>query len=277
MSEVQTSGIKNYIQKISETEILPLEEQERLGKKSMNGCEKSKHKLIQNNLRLVLLIANEYSRYGHPLDDLICEGNLGLVEAVEKYQPELGKLSTYAAFKIKQKIRKFIAEHREIRVPVHMIQRQRHVNAASRELEETLGRKPTTKEVAKKLNLSEVRVNSAIHSSFSFSFMDAPIGEFGKVADVLSDPNSENPLKILTEKNKHSIVLSMVNQLEKRSSEIIKMRFGLEDYDQMTLEEVGQKYGITRERVRQIERKAKIELFDLLKDIDSVFVAGGEN
>lgn len=256
----ERSTIKLYLQEIGKTPLLKPSEEVELAALIQQGDRKAREKMIKANLRLVVKIAHDYSNFGLPLLDLISEGNIGLIKAVERFDPAKGgKLSTYAAWWIKQSIKRALAnQSKTIRLPVHLVDKIARMRRVTAELEEAFGRAPTDEEVAYELEMSVNKVAHLKSVSVRPASLDAPIGdedgtEFG---DLIGDENSINPLDNLQSKNVVSDLNHLIESLDARESEIIRLRFGLGGDKPKTLEEVGEMFGITRERVRQLQNMA---------------------
>jgi RNA polymerase primary sigma factor len=256
----EKSTIKLYLQEIGKTPLLKPSEEVELAALIQQGDHKAREKMIKANLRLVVKIAHDYSNFGLPLLDLISEGNIGLIKAVERFDPAKGgKLSTYAAWWIKQSIKRALAnQSKTIRLPVHLVDKIARMRRTSAELEEALGRAPTDEEVAYEMEMSVNKVAHLKSVSVRPASLDAPVGdedgtEFG---DLIGDENSINPLDNLQSKNVVNDLNSLIESLDARESEIIRLRFGLGGEKPKTLEEVGEMFGITRERVRQLQNMA---------------------
>ncbi|MEM5773814.1 MAG: sigma-70 family RNA polymerase sigma factor, partial [Anaerolineaceae bacterium] len=231
-----------------------LEEQVRM------GLEAREH-LIKANTRLVVSVAKRYTRRGVPFLDLIQEGNLGLMKAVEKYEYRRGfRFSTYATWWIRQTISRAIADQaRTIRVPVHMVDQIRHLYRATHELEQKLGRAPTDEELARLANLPVKKTNWMIRVSWLPLSLDSPINdedEESELGQFIEDQNTPSPLQSTYGKLLGEKIREVLDTLPPRESHVLRLRFGLENGRIHTLEEVGQKFGLTRERIRQIETKA---------------------
>jgi RNA polymerase primary sigma factor len=256
----ERSTIKIYLQEIGKTPLLKPSEEVELAALIQQGDHKAREKMIKANLRLVVKIAHDYANFGLPLLDLISEGNIGLIKAVERFDPAKGgKLSTYAAWWIKQSIKRALAnQSKTIRLPVHLVDKIARMRRMTAELEEALGRAPTDEEIAYEMEMSVNKVAHLKSVSVRPASLDAPVGdedgtEFG---DLIGDENSINPLDNLQSKNVVNDLNSLIESLDARESEIIRLRFGLGGDKPKTLEEVGEMFGITRERVRQLQNMA---------------------
>ncbi len=269
-------GIKEYLHLIGERELLSTAEETDLAQKSFEGDLAARQKLIECNLRLVVSIAKRYKNKGLDLDDLIQEGNAGLIKAVEKFDYTKGyRFSTYATWWIRQAITRAIADKGStIRIPVHMAETINRLNRATRELEHMLGRTPTTQEIAEYMCESEERVfENQKYMQKTVSF-EQPIGEEndGQLSDFIIDKDAKPPEDAAFSDNRRDIVLKAVSSLTPREQLVICLRFGLEDGTPKTLENVGEIFNVTRERVRQIEEKALRKLRNpsrskILKDL----------
>ena len=254
----ERSNLQLYLQEISKTALLTIEDEIRLAKRIRRGDKAARDHMISANLRLVVKIAMDYKDFGLPLLDLISEGNIGLIKAVERFDPRKGgKLSTYAAWWIKQSIKRALAnQSKTIRLPVHLVDKISKMRRMAMKLTEDLGREPTDEELAIELQIPTAKVAHLKSVSVRPASLDAPIGDEGgssTFGEIVGDENAVSPYEGLLEKNLNSDLSSMVNSLDKREAEIIKLRFGLEGRDELTLEEVGRKFHVTRERIRQLE------------------------
>src|ERR1017187_9821300 len=229
-----------------------------LAKRIRRGDKSARDHMIKANLRLVVKIAMDYKDFGLPLLDLISEGNIGLVKAVERFDPRKGgKLSTYAAWWIKQSIKRALAnQSKTIRLPVHLVDKISKMRKTAMAISERLGREPTDEELAMELQIPTSRVAHLKSVSVRPASLDAPVGEDGDSAtfgEIVGDENATSPYDQLRDKNLNLDLHSMVGSLDKREAEIIRMRFGLDGHDELTLEEVGRRFNVTRERIRQLE------------------------
>ena len=256
---VITDPVRMYLKEIGRVSLLTAAEETDLAKRSERGDQKAKDRLISANLRLVVSIAKKYVGRGLTLLDLIEEGNIGLMRAVEKFDWRRGyKFSTYATWWIRQAITRAIADQaRTIRIPVHMVETINRFIRVSRMLMQQLGREPTPEEVAKEMEIEPEKVREIIKVSQQPTSLEAPVGEEkdSTLGDFIPDeeirPEDQASAELL--KTHLSEVLDTLNDREKK---VLKLRFGLEDGRQRTLEEVGKEFGVTRERIRQIEAKA---------------------
>jgi RNA polymerase primary sigma factor len=269
----QTPCLSLYLTEIGKVKLLTPEQEIELANRIKAGDEAAREHMIKANLRLVVKIAREYEGIGLPLMDLIGEGNIGLMKAVERYDPTVGaRLSTYAIWWIKQSIRRALAnQSKTIRLPVHLVWTISKMNQAGRNLQQTLGREATDEEIADKLGIKTSRVTQMRVASIRPASLDARIGDddAGTLADVVEDENVEAPQHRLEEEGMKSRLRELVQSLTPREADIISSRFGLDGKGKKTLEEVGQQFGVTRERVRQIESKALTKLRTKLQRLEN--------
>jgi RNA polymerase primary sigma factor len=257
----ERSNLQLYLQEIGKTPLLSPKEEVALARRIQRGDREARDHMIKANLRLVVKIAHDYKDFGLPILDLISEGNIGLIKAVERFDPRKGgKLSTYAAWWIKQSIKRALAnQSKTIRLPIHLVDKISKIRRTAMALTEELGREPTNEELAMDLQVPASKVAHLKSVSMRPTSLDAPIGDDGDSAtfgEIVSDENAINPFDSLRDRNLNSDLRAMVNSLEPREAEIIKLRFGLEGATEMTLEEVGRKFRVTRERVRQLQNIA---------------------
>jgi len=257
----ERSNLQLYLQEIGKTPLLTPAEEVSLAKRIMKGDKAARDHMISANLRLVVKIAMDYKDFGLPLLDLISEGNLGLIKAVERFDPDKGgKLSTYAAWWIKQSIKRALAnQSKTIRLPVHLVDKISKMRRTALALTEELGREPTDEEIAIELQVPTSKVAHLKSVSVRPASLDAPISDDGDSAsfgEIVGDENAVNPFDSLRDRSRNSDLHAMVESLDPREAEIIRYRFGLDGRDELTLEEVGQKFKVTRERVRQLQNLA---------------------
>ena len=229
--------------------------------------------MIKANLRLVVKIARDYEGLGLPLLDLISEGNIGLMKAVERFDPAKGgKLSTYGAWWIKQSIKRALAnQSKTIRLPVHLVDRISRMRRVAMKLHEELGREPTDEELGEELGMTASRVGQLRTAAIRPASLDAPIGDddSNSFAEVVQDENAETPYEQLEGKTVTAMLQEMVTKLDPREATILRFRFGLDGGSEKTLEEVGQKFGVTRERVRQIQNIALAKLRRMVEKLEA--------
>lgn len=256
----EQTSLDIYLKQISVIPLITVQEEIALAKQIAGGDEKAREKMITANLRLVVKIAQDYSNIGLSLLDLINEGNIGLMKAVERFDPSKGgKLSTYASWWIKQSIKRALAnQSKTIRLPVHMVDRVTQIRKTTLYLTEKLGREPTDDEIAEEMKIPVSRITHLKSVSKKPSSLDSPINneEGSTLGDIVADEKSNSPVENLQSKSLIGDVDKVLSTLEPREADIIRLRFGLEGQDPQTLEEVGERIGITRERVRQLQEQA---------------------
>jgi len=251
-----------YLREIGQVKLLTPAEEIALAKRIKKGDKQAREHMIKANLRLVVKIARDYEDLGLPLLDLINEGNIGLMKGVERFDPKKGaKLSTYASWWIKQAIKRALAnQSKTIRLPVHVVDKVAHIRRAEVELREALDRDPTDEEVAEHLGLSPRRVRQYRDASRSPVSLDAQVdaedSHSNPIGEAVADPNAAAPFDRLVRENDNALVREVMGTLDGRESSILAMRFGLDDGRPKTLEEVGERFGVTRERIRQIQDEA---------------------
>lgn len=249
-----------YLREIAKTALLtPQEEVELAGKIKMGDSAARSH-MISANLRLVVKIAHDYANFGLPMSDLISEGNIGLIKAVERFDPAKGgKLSTYAAWWIKQSIKRALAnQSKTIRLPVHLVDKIAKIRRLSMSMSEDLGREPTDEELAEEVGISAPKLAQLRIASLRPASLDAPVSEDdGKeLGETVGDLEALTPLEQLSDSNLIDELGGVMGVLDERERRIICARFGLEGAPPKTLEEVGKKFGVTRERIRQLQNGA---------------------
>ena len=255
--------LKLYVRQIGDGPLLTAQEERELARRKDAGDEEAKKKLIESNLRLVMSITRNYVNSGVPLLDLIQEGNLGLIRAVEKFDYKMGyKLSTYATWWIRQAVTRAIADQgRTIRLPVHVVDQVRRVMRARRVLTQKLNRDPLPHEIAKESGFEVKRVNELLDLVEDPVSLDTPVGDGDSIyGDMLEDVNAEQPDFVLAELLRGVELQLALDKLSDRMRHVLELRFGLAGAAPKTLEEVGTELGVTRERVRQLESRALREL-----------------
>ncbi len=260
---VTQDPLKLYVRQIGDGRLLTVAEERELARRKDAGDEAAKRRLIECNLRLVMSITRNYTRASVPLLDLIQEGNLGLIRAVEKFDWTLGfKLSTYATWWIKQSVQRALAEQsRTIRLPVHVADQVRKVQKARRVLGHSLGRDPSLDEVAVESGFTPARVQELLDLVQDQVSLDMPIGDGESImSDLIQDEKASAPEEETAERLRSSELAAALDRLNDRLRRVLELRFGLDGRDAMTLEQVGSELGITRERVRQLETRALREL-----------------
>ena len=267
ISSVQGIGlddpVRMYLREIGRIQLLTAEEEIELARKIIKGGQAgqiAKRKLVQANLRLVVSIAKKYVGRGMLFLDLIQEGNLGLIRAAEKFDHERGyKFSTYATWWIRQAITRAIADQaRTIRIPVHMVETINKLKKVTRKLAQDLSRKPTEEELAKAMGITINKLREIIKVAQEPLSLETPIGkeEDSRLGDFIEDKEADAPVKTVAHELLREDLAEVLSSLSPRERDVLRLRFGMDDGRQRTLEEVGQLFGVTRERIRQIEAKA---------------------
>ena len=253
-------GIKIYLREIGKTPLLTREEEVELANRIKNGDKEARDHMIRANLRLVVKIAQDYANYGLPLLDLISEGNIGLMKAVERFDPNKGgKLSTYGAWWIKQSIKRALAnQSKTIRLPVHMVDKITKMRRVAMVLSEELGREPTDEELSEEIGIDRAKLSRLKAAALRPASLDAPIGEDDSTqfGDLIGDEKAQTPLELLSHRNMHMQLDELFEVLDERETKIVVARFGLSGEAPKTLEEVGNEFGVTRERIRQLQNIA---------------------
>ncbi len=264
-----------YLKEIGEVALLTFEEEVALAARIKKGDQEARNQLIKANLRLVVRIAREYEGYGLPLLDLINEGNLGLIRAVDKFDPTKGaKFSTYSSWWIKQSIRRSLSNQaKTIRLPIHMVDKLARMRRASAKLQDILGREPSDDEIADELGKTEKEVAFMKRVSAQTVSLDEPLNanDSLRLEEKVPDERADDPYQTLALQASLKLLSQSLTKLNDRESEILKYRFGLNGEKEKTLEEVGLKFGVTRERIRQLQNMALKRLRKMMgkkQDID---------
>jgi len=258
---VTTDPVRMYLREIGKIPLLKSEEEISLAQKIEKGDRKAKRKLTESNLRLVVSIAKKYVMRGLSLLDLIQEGNQGLIRAVEKYDWRKGyKFSTYATWWIRQAITRAIADQaRTIRIPVHMVETINKLIRIQRQLMQSLGREPTAEEIAETMGeMTATRVREILKIAQDTTSLETPVGDEddSMLGDFIADTSQPSPIESASRELLKENIEEVLSTLTDREARVLRMRFGLDGKNPMTLEEVGREFGVTRERIRQIEAKA---------------------
>jgi len=253
-------SLDTYLKEIRSIPVLNLEEEMALARDARNGVRGATNKLIQANLRFVVVVARQYQNQGLPLSDLINEGNIGLIKAAQRYDEHKGfKFISYAVWWVRQAIMQALAEQSRIfRLPLNRAEELRKINKAVRGLKQELGREPTTLEIAGSMSLDHKDVVDIMRIFSPHLSLDAPFspGEEGRLLDVIEDTTIESPETPVMEKSLKEEVFWALNTLTEREAAVIRSYFGINKDKPMTLDEIGKQFGLTRERVRQIKERA---------------------
>ena len=267
LDDVSDDSVRLYLREIGKIPLLSAEEEMDLARRIIEGDKKAKDKMAEANMRLVVSIAKRYSGRGLDFLDLIQEGNTGLLRAVEKFDPDKGfKFSTYATWWIRQAITRAIADQaRTIRIPVHMVETINKLLRTQRRMTQELNREPTIEELSKELDMEPEKIEYVIKIKQDISSLDAGVGRDGEdddsvLQDFIVDEDTVSPEDSASNQLLKEQVQDMLSSLSDREQKIVRMRFGLDNGKNHTLEEVGQEFAVTRERIRQIEAKALAKL-----------------
>ena len=273
-------GLKRYLQEIGQFPLLTPQQEIELAGKIKKGDAAARERMINANLRLVVTIARDYTNLGLPLLDLISEGNIGLTKAVERFEPTKGaKLSTYAMWWIKQSIKRAMAnQSKTIRLPVHLADKIAKVRRVSLQMSDELGREPTDEELGEEIGIDSDKIARLKSVGIRPTSLDAPITDDDSMeyGDVIGDNEAQTPFELLRDKNLLGEVDGLLGVLDPREKKIILQRFGLDGGNPKTLEDVGKDFGITRERIRQLQNTALAKLRRALiqkeEVVDTVFL-----
>lgn len=255
------SAFRLYVREVGQTKLLTPMEEKDLARRIKKGDAAAREQMIKANLRLVVKIARDYEGLGVPLLDLISEGNIGLMKGVDRFDPDKGaKFSTYGAFWIKQAIRRALDNQaKTIRLPSHVVERLGVLQRAATKLSEELGREPSDEELAAETGLNERKVKQYRRASAAPASLDAPIGDesdSNRIADIVADEKATLPSDDLSAHMDLDLMQELLGGLNEREVTILRRRYGLDGEQEKTLEEIGVDYGLTRERIRQIENAA---------------------
>ncbi len=274
-SEHDSKTMKIYLREIGQTELLTPEQEIELAAKIKKGDEEARQLMVRANLRLVVKIAHDYARYGLPLLDLISEGNIGLMKAVERFDPKKGgKLSTYAAWWIKQAIKRALAnQSKTIRLPAHLVDKISKMRRTEHKLAEKLGREPNNQELAGELGVPASVIGHWKTVSLRPASLDATVGndeDGSQFGELIGDERAKTPYDEINDNQLKSEMELLIDRLDDREKTILMLRYGLRDTRVETLEDVGKRFGITRERVRQIQNAAILKLRDMMEENERI-------
>ena len=266
-----------YMREVGQVELITPQEEVILAKKIKRGDAAAREKMIRANLRLVVKIAREYEGYGLPLLDLINEGNIGLMRAVEKFDPAKGgKLSTYSSWWIKQSIRRGIANQaKTVRLPIHMLDKMAKVRRVVNHLTDAFGQEPSDEEVAAEMGLSVKRINRIRSAGVQTSSMDDPVGDdsSNRMGDLIAEERAELPHEQIDHQTMLDMLGDLIDRLPERELNILRLRFGLDGGGERSLEDIGSEFGVTRERIRQLQNLALLKLRKMIEARDASRVA----
>jgi RNA polymerase primary sigma factor len=258
------SGLSRYLREIGRIPLLTPQQEIVLAAKIKKGDDAARQEMILSNLRLVVTIAHDYANLGLSLLDLISEGNIGLTKAVERFDPTKGaKLSTYAMWWIKQSIKRALAnQSKTIRLPVHLVDKIARMRRVSLQMSDELGREPTDDELGEEIGIAGEKVARLKSVGIRPASLDAPVGEddSGEFGAVVQDEDAQTPFELFRDKNLLDEVIALIAVLDSREKKIISERFGLDGGQPKTLEDVGKNFGVTRERIRQLQNIALAKL-----------------
>jgi len=267
------SAIRLYLREVGQVALLTPQEEIVLAARIKKGDKAAREHMIKANLRLVVKIAHDYEFYGLPLLDLINEGNIGLMKAVERFDPKKGgKLSTYGAWWIKQSIKRALAnQSKTIRLPVHLVDKIAKMRRVAMKLQEEIGREPNDEEIADEMGITAQKVAQMRTAAIRPTSLDANIGDnpdSNNYSEIIADESATTPYEDLEDKTVNAMLRQLVKTLPDREATIIRFRFGLDGGAERTLEEVGDKFGVTRERVRQIQNISLRKLRRMIEKLE---------
>ena len=268
MNEREDPGMQTYLREIGQVELLDPDEELRLARRARRGDAEARERMIKANLRLVVSIARDYARLGLPLLDLISEGNIGLMKAVDRYDPERGsKFSTYAAWWIKQGIRRALANKgNTVRLPAHLVDRLFRMRRAQEELLHELGRAPSAAELGERLGISETQARHWLELSQNTSSLDVPLGgeSPATLGDLIADDRAQLPGEVLADRQLRDELFRHLGDLDDRARLVLTRRFGLDGKPPALLDAIGRELGVSRERARQLQEQALRKLREFL-------------
>jgi RNA polymerase sigma factor (sigma-70 family) len=271
-SQVGSDAMNLYLKEIRKTPLLTFEQEQELGKRVAEGDEEARARMIEANLRLVVAIGKKYINRGLPFSDIIEEGNLGLIRAVEKFQYQRGfRFSTYATWWIRQGIeRALVNQLRIIRLPVHVAENVNGYSRAVRKMTQRLGREPEARELARTMGITVQKARALSQVTRQIYSLDMLVSDEGDdtLKDMLRDVTSQSPDQAIEEQNRDSSLAEWIASLPETERRVIQMRYGLSQGKKFTLNDIGKQFGITRERVRQIENNAIQRLRRLTRDMN---------
>lgn len=263
-----------YMRDAVEVPLLSIEEEIELAARIKRGDLSAREHMIRANLRLVVKIARDYDGFGLPLLDLINEGNIGLMKGVERFDPAKGgKLSTYASWWIKQSIKRALAnQSKMIRLPVHLVDKISRMRKVALKLQEELGREPEVEELAEELGVTPKKVRLWQSAAMKTASLDEPLADedSSRLGDVVPDTQALNPYENLNHETTHNMVRDFLNILDERELTILRRRFGLDGQKEKTLDEIGKQFGVTRERIRQLQNIALAKLRNRIEQFEAV-------
>jgi RNA polymerase primary sigma factor len=263
MNETNT-GFNRYLREIGRFPLLTPQQEIELAEKIKKGDSAARERMINSNLRLVVTIAHDYANLGLPLLDLISEGNIGLTKAVERFDPRKGaKLSTYAMWWIKQSIKRALADQsKTVRLPVHLGEKLAKMRRVASQMSDELGREPTDDELGEELGIASEKVARLKSVGIRPTSLDAPVGEDDSTefGEIIGDEDAQNPFELLQDEDLRNEMDGVLDVLDDREKKIISQRFGLDGGKPKTLEDVSKNFGVTRERIRQLQNVALAKL-----------------